>query len=157
MSDRIEPMVELIHCSHRTVYTNQSICWDPIETERSKATISRRRGGNAKRQSPRVRAWSLWPVDQIDLISLLTLPSRLQCGAAMLLWDEDELGTVLFHSVIYNSVSGCHYMYSKCKPGDYIRYVFLRFLLLPIWTNVRPLLYCKGLNHRSKVHMTLSL
>ena len=28
----------------------------------------------------------------------------LQCGTAMLLWDEDEDGTVLFHSVIYNSV-----------------------------------------------------
>ena len=45
MSGRIEPMVELIHCSHRTVYTNQTICLDPIETERSEATIPRRSRG----------------------------------------------------------------------------------------------------------------
>ena len=29
----------------------------------------------------------------------------LQSGTAMLLWDEDEYGTVLFHSVIFNSVT----------------------------------------------------
>ena len=34
LTGRIEPMVEMIHCSHRTVYTNQTKCWDPIETER---------------------------------------------------------------------------------------------------------------------------
>ena len=33
----MEPMVELIHYSHRIVYTNQTICWDPIESERSEA------------------------------------------------------------------------------------------------------------------------
>ena len=55
---RIEQMVELIHCSHRMpmVYTNQTICWDPIETERSEATIPRRSRGDAKRQSPCVTA-----------------------------------------------------------------------------------------------------
>ena len=36
LSGRIEPMVELIHCSH----TNQTICWDPIETERSEAPVT---------------------------------------------------------------------------------------------------------------------
>ena len=41
VSDPIEPMVELVHCSHRTVYTDHKICWDPKETERSKATIPR--------------------------------------------------------------------------------------------------------------------
>ena len=40
---------------------------------------------------------------------LLILPSRLledssMRRAAMLLWDEDQYGTVLVHSVIYNSV-----------------------------------------------------
>ena len=30
-------MDELIHYSHRMVYTNQTTCWDPIETERSEA------------------------------------------------------------------------------------------------------------------------
>ena len=39
--DRIEPMVELVYCSHRTVYTDHKICRDPIETERSEATIPR--------------------------------------------------------------------------------------------------------------------
>ena len=47
---------ELIHCSHRTAYTNQTICWDPIETERSVATIPRRSRGDAKRQTPWVTA-----------------------------------------------------------------------------------------------------
>ena len=56
LSGRIEPMDELIHCSHRTVYTNQTICWDPIETERSEATIPRRSRGDAKRQTPDVTA-----------------------------------------------------------------------------------------------------
>ena len=32
-------MDELIYYSHRKVYTNQTICWDPIETERGEATI----------------------------------------------------------------------------------------------------------------------
>ena len=59
LSGRIEPMDELIYCSHRTVYTNQTICWDPIETERSEATIPRRGRGDAKRQTPRVTAWSV--------------------------------------------------------------------------------------------------
>ena len=45
--DRIGPMVELIHCSHRTVYTNQTICWDPIETKKSEATIPRRSWGES--------------------------------------------------------------------------------------------------------------
>ena len=45
-------MVELIHCSHRMVYTNQTICWDPIETERSEATIPRRSRGDAKCLTP---------------------------------------------------------------------------------------------------------
>ena len=49
-------MDELIYCSHRMVYTNQTICWDPIETERSEATIPRRSRGDAKRQSPCVTA-----------------------------------------------------------------------------------------------------
>ena len=71
VSARIEPMVELIHCSHQTVHTNQTICWDLIETERSEATIPRRRSlGDAKRQTPRVTAWSLWPVVQKDLVPL---------------------------------------------------------------------------------------
>ena len=56
VSGRIEPMVELIHCSHRTVYTNQTICWDPIETERIEVTIPRRSRGDAKRQKPRTKA-----------------------------------------------------------------------------------------------------
>ena len=56
LSGRIEPMVELIHCSHRTIYTNQTIGWDPIETERSKVTIPRQSRGDAKCQSPRMRA-----------------------------------------------------------------------------------------------------
>ena len=68
VSGRIELMVELIHCSHWMVYTNQTICWDPIETERSEATIPRRSRGDAKRQTPRVTAWSLWPVVQKDLV-----------------------------------------------------------------------------------------
>ena len=68
VSGRIEPMVELIHCSHRMIYTNQTICWDPIETERSEATIPRRSRGDAKRQTPRLTAWSLWPVVQKDLV-----------------------------------------------------------------------------------------
>ena len=68
LSGRIEPMDELIYCSHRTVYTNQTICWDPIETERSEATIPRRSRGDAKRQTPRVTAWSLWPVVQSVLV-----------------------------------------------------------------------------------------
>ena len=68
LSGRIEPMDELIYCSHRMVYTKQTICWDPIETEGSVATIPRRSRGDAKRQSPQVTAWSLWPVVQSVLV-----------------------------------------------------------------------------------------
>ena len=64
VSGRIEPTVELIFCSHRMVYTNQT----PIETERSEATIPRRSWGDAKRQTPRVTAWLLWPVALNDLV-----------------------------------------------------------------------------------------
>ena len=67
---------ELIHCSHRTAYTNQTICWDPIETERSVATIPRRSRGDAKRKTPRVTAWSLWPVVQSILV---TPPPNVPC------------------------------------------------------------------------------
>ena len=34
MSDQIESMVQMIHCSHWTVYTKQTICWDPTKTEK---------------------------------------------------------------------------------------------------------------------------
>ena len=37
----------------------------------------------------------------------------LQCGVAMLLGDEDQYGTVLFHSVIYNSVPQ---FFLECLP-----------------------------------------
>ena len=76
VSGRIEPMDELIFYSHRMVYTNQTICWDPIctvETEKSEATIPRRSWGDAKRQTPRVTAWLLWPVALNDLVQVLSI------------------------------------------------------------------------------------
>ena len=55
VSGRIEPTVELIHCSHRTVYT----------------TVTRWREAPV----PQARAWSLWPVDQSDLQPNWSKPS----------------------------------------------------------------------------------
>ena len=70
-SVRIEPTVELIHCSHRTptVYTNQTIHmlgYNRIREERSDDSAAEAEVTRSASTS-RVRAWSLWPVDESDL------------------------------------------------------------------------------------------
>ena len=82
VSGRIEPMVELLNCSHRTVYTNQTICSDPIETERSEATIPRWReapntpgdsmitGGSKRPGTHSAAPWVDWCLCQMDTNSL---------------------------------------------------------------------------------------
>ena len=97
VSGQIEPMDELIHCSHRTVYTNQTIGWDPIEIERSEATILRRSWGDPKRHSPRVRAWSLWLVVQSVLVPIPSLKdSTMWRGNATLRWRRIQNRTFPF-------------------------------------------------------------
>ena len=70
----------------------------------------------------RVQGWSGGAPEGVGEERGITFPSaKIFFIAAMILWDEDDIGTVLFYSVIYNSVlrTLCSVQYSMYYISPY--------------------------------------